>query len=166
MSRSSLSILTVLFLLPASSMAAAAQDKKDSAHHNTVTITKIDAGKGAITVKYLDDKGKPREKTYQLTEDIRLLDETGRVANIGLFASGDEALIIETAGKLREVRRAAYRRSGPAGFRYRAHAHRTRRRQSKVSPMICKRFTTCFGNSMPARMASSTRAPLKLRPTK
>ena len=29
-----------------------------------------------------------QEKTFQLTKDVRLLDETGRVVNIAVFESG------------------------------------------------------------------------------
>jgi hypothetical protein len=62
MSRSLRSVLTVLFLLPASALAADGQDRRDAAHPNTVTIAKVDAGKGAIAIKYTDDTGKVQEK--------------------------------------------------------------------------------------------------------
>ncbi|HEV8062013.1 MAG TPA: EF-hand domain-containing protein [Gemmataceae bacterium] len=109
MSRSLRTVLAVLFLLAASSLAASAQDKKDMARPHRFTVTKIDADKGAITVQYTDDAGKSREKTFDLTGDVRLLDETGRLAKIAVFESGDEVLLVESEGKLHEVRRAPTR---------------------------------------------------------
>jgi Ca2+-binding EF-hand superfamily protein len=88
-----------------------------------VTVTKVDAKKGEITVKYTDDKGKEQEKTFQLTSDVRLLDETGRVVKIDVFESGNDALIVESEGKLRELRRAR-------------HLGRTRRLSDEVRTMI------------------------------
>jgi len=86
------------------------QDK--SSKHAPVTITKIDAKKGEITVKYTGDKGKEHEKTFQLTGDVKIIDETGRVVAIDVFESGNEALILEAEGKLKEMRRAARAHGG------------------------------------------------------
>ena len=58
-----------------------AKDKK-APPQLAVRIVKVDAKKGEITVKYTEPKGKEVEKTYRLTEDVRLLDETGRVVKI------------------------------------------------------------------------------------
>jgi len=99
--------LVALLVLSGSALAADDKQKKDSAHSNTgaVTVSKVDAERGAFTVKYTDPSGKPQERTFTLTKDVRLLDETGRVANLAVFQSGDEVLLVETEGKLQEVRR-------------------------------------------------------------
>jgi len=88
-------------------IAADKEEKKaqDGAKPTNVTVTRVDAKKGEITVKYTDQKGKAQEKTFQLTKDVRLLDETGRVVELAVFESGNEALVIESEGKLKEVRR-------------------------------------------------------------
>src|SRR5262249_11286213 len=59
------------------------------------------------TLKF-NDQGKEGEKTFKLTGDIRLLDETGRVVKIDVFESGQDALIVESEGRLRELRRGAH----------------------------------------------------------
>ena len=89
------------------SVLADETDKKDrdSSRHTPVTITKIDARKGEITVKYTDDKGKEQHKTFELTRDVKFFDETGRVVAIDVFESGNEALILAAEGKLKELRR-------------------------------------------------------------
>jgi Ca2+-binding EF-hand superfamily protein len=109
MSRSLLAGLVVLILLVGNLRAA--QDKqqpqKEFPEHTRVTITRIDAKKGEITVKYTDDKGKEQHKTFQLTREVKIFDETGRVAAIDVFESGSEALILAAQGQLKELRRAA-----------------------------------------------------------
>ena len=106
MSRSLPAGLAVLILLVGNLRAA--QDKeqpqKDFPQHTRVTITKIDAKKGEITVKYTDDKGKEEHKTFKLTRDVKIFDETGRIAAIDVFESGDEALILAAQGQLKELR--------------------------------------------------------------
>jgi Ca2+-binding EF-hand superfamily protein len=84
-----------------------AKDEKKGPAPTAVTVTKVDAKKGEITVKYTDAQGKPLEKTFRLTRDVKILDETGRVATIDVFEAGHEALVVETEGRLREFRRAA-----------------------------------------------------------
>jgi Ca2+-binding EF-hand superfamily protein len=109
MSRFLLAGLLVLILLVGNLRAA--QDKKqpqkDFPQHTRVTITKIDAKKGEITVKYTDDKRKEEHKTFKLTRDVKIFDETGRVAAIDVFESGNEALILAAQGQLKELRHAA-----------------------------------------------------------
>lgn len=48
-------------------------------------------------------KGKDVEKTFRFTEDIRMLDSTGRAVAIDVFQSGDDILVVEVEGKLKEV---------------------------------------------------------------
>jgi Ca2+-binding EF-hand superfamily protein len=96
-------------LAVALALAAARADNdkptKNDAKPETVTVTKVDANKGEITVQCTDDKGKATEKTFHLASDVRLLDETGRVVQLAVFDSGNEALLVESAGKVRELRR-------------------------------------------------------------
>jgi len=105
MSRSLLAGLVVLILLFGNLRAAQDKDQpqKEFPQHTRVTITKIDAKKGEITVKYTDDKGK-EDKTFKLTRDVKIFDETGRIAAIDVFESGDEALILAAQGQLKELR--------------------------------------------------------------
>jgi Ca2+-binding EF-hand superfamily protein len=102
-------LLTLFLLLSLLTGGVAADDKekkdKDSPKPSPVVITKVDAKKGEITVKYTDAKGKEQEKTFQLSKDVRIFDETGRVATIDVFQAGHDALVLESEGKLREVRR-------------------------------------------------------------
>jgi len=107
MFRSLLAALSVAVLLGGNMPAASAQDgkNKDAAQPKSVTITKVDAKNGQITVKYQDAQGKAQEKTFRLSQDVRLLDETGRVIQIDVFEAGNEALVLEREGQLREVRR-------------------------------------------------------------
>jgi Ca2+-binding EF-hand superfamily protein len=114
MTRMFLAALPIVALLAGSLVAADDKDKKDkdAPKPTHVTISKVDAKKGVIIVKYTDDKGKEQEKTFQLTKDIQYFDETGHVAKIEVFESGTEALIIESEGKLKELRRAG-RAAGP-----------------------------------------------------
>jgi hypothetical protein len=76
--------------------------KKDKGER--ATITDVDAKKGTITVRMKDKDGKEQTRTFRLTEDVRMFDSTGRVAAIDVFRSGDEILVVEQEGKLREVR--------------------------------------------------------------
>ena len=73
----------------------AAQHKErppsDTPKHTQVIITKIDAKSGEITVKYTDAAGKERHKTFRLTRDVKILDETGRVVTLDVFESGSDA---------------------------------------------------------------------------
>lgn len=110
MARSLLALSTLLVLLTGSLLADDKEQKHPAGAKTTnATIAKVDAKKHTITVKYTDDKGKTQEKTFQLTSDVRLLDETGRVVDLAVFESGNEALLVESEGKLRELRRAPNR---------------------------------------------------------
>ncbi len=110
MPRSVLASLIALALLAGSVLAADEKSKPDteSAKPRKATITHVDARKGAITIKYTDEQGKPQEKKFQLTGDVRLLDETGHVVTLDVFESGSDALVVEREGRLRELRRAPH----------------------------------------------------------
>jgi len=88
------------------------QPPKDTPKHTLVTITKMDPKKGEITVKWTDEKGKEQQKAFLLTRDVKIFDETGRVVAIDVFESGHTALILETEGQLKELRRAAQANRG------------------------------------------------------
>ncbi len=85
-----------------------AKDKdKDKANKGQkATITKVDAKNHSVTVKMKDKDGKEVEKTFKLTEDVRYLDSTGKVAAVDVFRSGDEVLVIEEEGHLKELHQA------------------------------------------------------------
>src|SRR5262245_22452621 len=76
---------------------------KKQAH---VTITRVDSKANKITVKMKDQSGKEIEKTFDLTADAEYIDNTGRVAALDVFRSGDQVLIIEVDGKLRGLKKA------------------------------------------------------------
>ncbi len=78
--------------------------KKGMAHAQA-TITKVDAKNGTVTVKMKDQNGKDVEKTFYLTEEAEYLDSTGEVATIEIFESGDYVLLVETDGKVKELKK-------------------------------------------------------------
>jgi len=84
----------------------AADDKKDTKNGEEpaqATITKVDAKAGTLTVKMKDKDGKNAERSFKLTEDIRYFDSTGKAAVIEVFESGNDVLVIEREGKLKEL---------------------------------------------------------------
>jgi hypothetical protein len=157
MSRSLLAGLVVLILLVGNLRTA--QDKeqpqKDFPQHTRVTMTKIDAKKGEITVKYTDDKGKEEHKTFKLTRNVKIFDETGRVAAIDVFESGDEALILAAQGQLMELRHAA---EAPPDQRL-SDAVKTLMEMTDSEQgcvLECSASTTCCASWTLARTARST----------
>jgi len=102
------------FLLSAGLLVAAEnkagsenQKNNDAAKPSEAQIVKVDHKNGSITVKMKDAQGKEVEKTFQLTRDVRMIDETGKVMAIDVFEAGDDALVIEREGRLAELRRPA-----------------------------------------------------------
>jgi len=94
-------ILSLSLILGLVGFSLAEEKKKGK----EATITKVDPINKTITVKCKDDLGKETEKSFKLAEDIRYLDSTGKVAAIEIFKSGNEVLIVEEEGKLKEVRK-------------------------------------------------------------
>jgi Cu/Ag efflux protein CusF len=100
---------TVVILFAATVCISAEEknkDKKDNKGGNKckATITKVDSKAGTITLRMKDKEGKEMERTFRLTEDVRMLDEsTGKVVAIDVFQSGNEILVIEAEGKLKEL---------------------------------------------------------------
>lgn len=84
---------------------ATADDKTTQGKEQKATITKVDAKAGTITVKMKDKDGKEVERTFKLTEDIRYFDSSGKAVAIDVFQAGNDALVIEAEGKLKELRK-------------------------------------------------------------
>ncbi|OAI46375.1 hypothetical protein AYO44_02090 [Planctomycetaceae bacterium SCGC AG-212-F19] len=80
-------------------------DQKDAGQQGKMeaTILDVDREKGTIKVRLKDAQGKEIEKTFQLTGDIRYFDSTGKVAAVEIFRSGNQVLVLEREGKLKEL---------------------------------------------------------------
>ncbi len=100
------SMVVVAFLAAGIVRSDDAKDQKNSADQQgrKATITKVDKQGGNLTVKMKDKNGKEVEKTLKLTQDIRMVDSTGRVVAIDVFQTGNEILVVEREGKLSEIR--------------------------------------------------------------
>jgi Ca2+-binding EF-hand superfamily protein len=105
MPRLFLAALAAVALSASGLCSADDKDNKDADKPTAATVVKVDAKKGEITVTLKDAQGKEQEKTFRLTKEVRLLDETGRVVALDVFQSGCDALIVEREGRLQEVRR-------------------------------------------------------------
>ena len=68
--------------------------------HAQATISKADAQKGKVTVTWKDQDGKQVNKSFYLAENAEYVDDTGRVATIDVFRSGNEVLIVESKARL------------------------------------------------------------------
>jgi uncharacterized protein (TIGR03067 family) len=102
MLRYSLSLAALLGLCVAS--LAIADDKNAKGDEHKATITKVDAKAGTVTVKMKDKDGKDVERTFKLTEDIRYFDSTGKAVRIDVFESGNDVLVLEREGQLKQLR--------------------------------------------------------------
>jgi hypothetical protein len=113
-------LLCSLFLLAFLAARVAADDQKNkntqadkskdtagqtdqNKHKCEARITKVDPKNRTITVHMKDKNGKEVDRTFQLTEDVVMMDDTGRVAALDVFQSGNDVVIIEGAGRLREI---------------------------------------------------------------
>jgi hypothetical protein len=118
MLRAMLCSAAVLALCVGGAFAQATKDTKDTnknkntGKHAQATITKVDAKNGTVTVRMKNKEGKEETRTFKLAEDIRYLDSTGRVAAIDIFRSGDEVLVIEERGRLKEMKKPASKTGG------------------------------------------------------
>ena len=74
-----------------------------TSHVEKAKIVNVDPKKGTITLQIKGKDGKALTQTFKLTEDIEYADSTGRVALIDLFRSGDEVLVVEEKGHLRQM---------------------------------------------------------------
>jgi len=109
MLRAFLSMTAVLALCVCAVAADKDKDQKKGAKdgkHHQATITKVDAKKGTITLRVKNKEGKQVERTFKLAEDVVYFDNTGRVAQADIFVSGNDVLVVEREGKIKEVRKA------------------------------------------------------------
>jgi hypothetical protein len=83
-----------------------AQQQKDTKQNKQTkaTITHVDAQKGTVTVQMKDKDGKDVKRTFHLTEDAEYIDSTGKVATLDVFQSGDEVLVVEGQGHLKQMK--------------------------------------------------------------
>lgn len=118
MVRTALCAVAVLAILAAGLARADEQAnksaKENSKHARKATITKVDTKHHTITVRMKNKEGKEVEKTFKLTEDIEYLDSTGRVAAVDVFQSGDEVLVLEEEGHLKQVKKSNKGHTGSA----------------------------------------------------
>ena len=76
---------------------------KKGIEHSKAKITKVDANKGTVSAMVKDRNGDDAERLFFLTDDIEYIDSTGEVATFEVFQSGDEVLIFESEGKIKEL---------------------------------------------------------------
>ncbi len=101
-------VLSSVVLLLVVSVCVSAEEKNKEkkptkGKKQEATITKVDAKKGTITVKMKNKEGKEVEKTFKLTEEVRMLDSTGKAVAINVFQAGNEVLVLEAEGRLKEL---------------------------------------------------------------
>lgn len=89
-----------------------ADDQNTKKDQKKATITKVDPQKQTITVRMKNDEGKDVDKTFTLTEDVRMFDDTGKVVAIDFFQSGNDVLVIEREGKLVELKKDRLNKNG------------------------------------------------------
>ncbi len=88
------------------SKSATADHAKKAHHGHRATITNVNPKEGTVTVRMKGKDGKEVNRTFHLTEDVRVIDDnTGKVAGLDVFRSGDEVLVVESKGHLREFHR-------------------------------------------------------------
>jgi hypothetical protein len=93
-------LLSSLAILCVVGGCSAKSDKKAE----EATITHVDAKKGVVDVK-MPSNGKDVEKTFKLDENIEYIDTTGKVASADIFNSGDDVLIVESEGKISQMKK-------------------------------------------------------------
>jgi uncharacterized protein YuzE len=65
----------------------------------------VDPEEKQLTVKMKDKEGKEVEKTFKLTNEVRIFDETGKVIAIGVFRADDAILVVEVEGELKAMQK-------------------------------------------------------------
>jgi hypothetical protein len=73
--------------------------------HKAARIMNFDANNGKITLMMKDLNGKDIEKTFRLVEDTEFVDSTGMAATRDVFRSGDDVLIVEQQGEIKELKK-------------------------------------------------------------
>lgn len=84
-------------------------------HVKKAKIVSIDPKKGTVTLQFKGKDGNAQTRKFHLTEDIEYADSTGRVAQIDLFRSGDEVLVVEEKGRLRNITKMAHHNKSGSG---------------------------------------------------
>jgi hypothetical protein len=96
-----------LFSLAAMALAfgqsGAADKLKPEKISTPATITKVDAKKHSLTVTVKDKDNKESERMFKLTEEIRYEDSTGKVVALDVFANGDDVVVVEVDGIIKEL---------------------------------------------------------------
>lgn len=103
MLRALLCSVPVLALIAAGSPAA--DEKPDRAGVNGVVV-KVDAAHHAVTVRLKDAEGKEVEKTFRLSDNADVTDESGKAVGLDALEAGAAVTLVEKAGRLIELRRA------------------------------------------------------------
>lgn len=83
--------------------SGSSSNKNASEKGQQAKITNVDTKNHTLTVKMKDKDGKEVERTFKMTEEVMYADSTGRVAAAEVFANGDDVVIVEADGKLKEV---------------------------------------------------------------
>jgi uncharacterized protein YigE (DUF2233 family) len=81
------------------------KDQQQKGNQREATITSVDPQHHSVTVRMKDDTGKEVTRTFQLTGEVRMLDNEGHAAAVDIFQSGNEVLVVEEQGKLIEIRK-------------------------------------------------------------
>ena len=84
---------------------AQAQAQARNRSHVQATVTKVDAKKNTITLKMKDKTGKTEEQTFNLTNDVKMLDPNGKTVEANYFKAGEHVQVVEHNGKLAEIER-------------------------------------------------------------
>ena len=109
MLRALLCAVPVLAFLAGGSPAA--DEKPDHAGVNGVVV-KVDAANHAVTVRVQDAEGKEVEKTYRLSGDAHVTDESGKAVGLDGLEAGAAVNLVERAGRLIELHRAGRKAVG------------------------------------------------------
>jgi len=82
------------------------KDKKDTRKDSgqMATVTKVDAKKNTVTLKMWGKNGKEDEQTFTLSNDVKILDESGKAASADSLKEGQCVRVTERDGKLAEIR--------------------------------------------------------------
>jgi hypothetical protein len=97
-----LGTLTALVLFTSGLRAGDPQDDKPQ----RAEITKVDQGAQTLTVKLRDKDGKEMEKTFKLAGEAKCYKADGTAAELNVFRSGDQIVLLARKGEVSELRQA------------------------------------------------------------
>jgi uncharacterized protein YigE (DUF2233 family) len=117
MLRLSVGSVAILALLVGGLLAADNKANPAKTEHNAkgekAKIVNVNPKANTVTLEMKNKEGKEVKRTFHLTEDVRMIDEsTGRAAALDVFRSGDEVLVMEAQGKLKELHRHPHSEKG------------------------------------------------------